>query len=66
MTCGVVMTRISGCDVCTACRVVCDTTRDTKRTLHGRQYTHHSLKYLLPQHRTPYNDVLLLINSTTL
>jgi glucan phosphoethanolaminetransferase (alkaline phosphatase superfamily) len=24
MTCGVVATSISGCDVCTACRVVCD------------------------------------------
>ena len=24
MTCGVVARRISGCDVCTACRVVCD------------------------------------------
>jgi hypothetical protein len=23
MTCGVVATNISGCDVCTACRVVC-------------------------------------------
>ena len=25
MTCGVVATSISGCDVCTACRVMCDT-----------------------------------------
>jgi hypothetical protein len=33
-------------------------------TLHGTQYTHHSLKYLLPQHRISYNDVFLLINST--
>ena len=24
MTCGVVATSISGCDVCTVCRVVCD------------------------------------------
>jgi len=24
MTCGVMATSISGCDVCTACRVVCD------------------------------------------
>ena len=24
MTCGVVAISISGCDVCTACRVVCD------------------------------------------
>ena len=24
MTCGVVATSNSGCDVCTACRVVCD------------------------------------------
>jgi len=33
-------------------------------TLHGNQYTHHSLKYLLPQHRKSHNDVILLINST--
>jgi len=26
MICGVVATSISGCDVCTACRVVCDYT----------------------------------------
>ena len=31
-------------------------------TLHGTKYTHHSLKYLLPQHRKSYNDVFLLIN----
>jgi len=36
------------------------------RTLHGTQYTHHNLKYLLPQHRITYNDVFLLINSTIL
>ena len=28
------------------------------------QYTHHNLKYLLPQRRISYNDVFLLINST--
>ena len=28
MTCGVVATFISGCDVCTACRVVCDSYND--------------------------------------
>ena len=38
--------------------VVCD----CSRTLHGTQYTHHSLKYLLPQHRKSCNDVFLLIN----
>ena len=26
-------------------------------TQHGTQYTHHSLKYLLPQHHNSYNDV---------
>jgi hypothetical protein len=52
----VVATSISGC---TACRVV-------SRTLHGTQYTHHSLKYLLPQHHKSYNDVYLPINSTIL
>jgi hypothetical protein len=36
------------------------------RTLHGTQYTHHSLKYLLPQRRISYNDVFLLLSSTTL
>jgi len=34
------------------------------RTQHGTQYTHHSLKYLLPQRRISYNDVFSLINST--
>jgi len=38
MICGVVVTIISGCDMCTACRVVCD----CSRTLHGTQC---SLKY---------------------
>jgi hypothetical protein len=28
------------------------------------QYTHHSLKHMLPQHCKTYNDVFLLINST--
>jgi len=32
--------------------------------LPGTQYTHHSLKHMLPQYSTTYNDVLLLINST--
>jgi hypothetical protein len=36
------------------------------RTLHSTQYTHHSLKYLLLQHRKSYKDVFLLINSTKL
>jgi len=35
MTCGVVTTSISGCDVCTACLVLCD----ASCTLHGTQYT---------------------------
>jgi len=60
MTCSVVATSISDCDVCTVCRVVCDQTR------HGKQNTHHSLKYSLSQSRISYNDVFLLINSTTL
>ena len=34
------------------------------RTLHGTQYTHHSLKHMSPQHCKTYNDVFLLINST--
>jgi hypothetical protein len=34
------------------------------RTPHGTQYAHHSLKYLLPQHRKSYNDVFLPITST--
>jgi len=59
MICGVVATSISGC---TECRVVCD----CSGTLHGTQYTHHSLKYSLPQHRISYNDVFLLIKSTKL
>jgi len=33
MTCGVVATSISGCDVCTLCRAVCD----LGRKLHGRE-----------------------------
>ena len=36
------------------------------RTQQGTQYTHHSLKYLLPQRRISYNDVLSLINSAIL
>jgi len=38
----------------------------SSRKLHSTQYTHHSLKYLLPQHRKSYNNVFLLINSTLL
>jgi len=34
MICGVVVTSISGCDVCTARRAVCNWCR----TLHGTQY----------------------------
>jgi len=34
------------------------------RTLHGTQYTHHNLKYMLPQHCITYNDISLLIVST--
>ena len=33
-------------------------------TQHGTQYTHHSLKYFLPQRRMSYNDVFLLTNFT--
>jgi len=33
MICGVVATSISGCDVCTACRVVCDSARLSIRSL---------------------------------
>jgi hypothetical protein len=33
-------------------------------TLHGMQYTHHRLKYLLAQHRKSHNDIFLVINST--
>jgi hypothetical protein len=34
------------------------------RTLLGTQYTHHSLKHMLPQHCSTNKDVLLLINVT--
>jgi hypothetical protein len=44
-----VATCVSGCDVCIECRAAC-------RTLHGTQYTHHSLKHMLPQHCSTYND----------
>jgi len=64
MICGVVVTSISGCGVCTLYCVYCDYI--TLRTLHGTQYTHHILKYLLSQRRMSYNDVFLLINSTIL
>jgi hypothetical protein len=33
-------------------------------TLHVTQYTHYSLKHMLPQHCSTYNDAFLLINST--
>jgi hypothetical protein len=32
-----------------------------RRTLRGMQYTHHSLKYLLPQRRISYSDVYFLL-----
>jgi len=32
--------------------------------LPGTQYTHHSLKHVLPQYCKTYNDVFLLITST--
>ena len=32
--------------------------------LHGTQYTHHTLKHMLPQLCITYNDVFLLIIST--
>jgi len=35
-------------------------------TLHVTLYTHHSLKYSLPQHHKSYKDAFLLINSTKL
>jgi len=44
--------------------VVCVLSAGQRRTLHGTQYTHHSLKHMLPQYCKTYNDVLLLINST--
>jgi len=33
-------------------------------TVHGTQYTHHTLIHMLPQYCKTYNDVFLLINST--
>jgi hypothetical protein len=33
------------------------------RKLYGTQYTHDSLKHMLPQHCKTYNDIFLLINS---
>jgi len=39
MTCSVVATSISGCDVCTACRVVCDTrSHTTRHAVHGPKH----------------------------
>jgi hypothetical protein len=38
------------CGVCTECRSA------RSRKLHGTQYTHHSLKHMLPQHCDTYND----------
>ena len=58
MTCGVVATSISVCDVCTVCHVVCDS--------HTTWHAVHRLKYLLPQRRISYNDVLSLISSKIL
>ena len=54
MLCGAVVANISGCEVCTACRVVSHTTRQAV----------HSLKYLLPKRRITYNDVVSLNGST--
>jgi len=34
------------------------------RTLPGTQRSHHSLKHMLSQYCTTYNDVFLLITST--
>ena len=66
MICGVVATSSSGCDVCIACRVVCDCSRTVAHYTARRTHTHHSLKYLLPERRISYKDVLSLINSTIL
>ena len=33
--------------------------------VHSTQYTHHNLKHMLPQHCITYNDLSLLIISTT-
>jgi len=44
--------------VCTECRAACDS------VMHGTQYTHHSLKHMLPPHCKTCNDVFLLITST--
>jgi len=35
-----------------------------QHVLPSTQYTHHSLKHMLPQYCTTYNDVFLLITST--
>jgi len=32
--------------------------------LSGTRYTHHSLKHMLPQYCTTYNNIFLLITST--
>jgi len=36
----------------------------TPTFLPGTQHTHYSLKHMLPQYCTTYNDVFLLITST--
>jgi hypothetical protein len=53
---GVVATSISGCDVCTACRVVSHTTRHAVHTSQPETLVA----------TTPHDDVFLLINSTIL
>jgi hypothetical protein len=42
----------------------CCAVQRASRTLYGTQYTHHSLKHMLPQHCKTYNDVFILINFT--
>ena len=58
MICSVVAACVAGCGVWTEYRTVCS------RKMHSTQYTHHNLKYMLPQYCKTYNDVFLLINST--
>jgi predicted membrane channel-forming protein YqfA (hemolysin III family) len=61
MICSVVATSILGCDVCTACRVVCYWSHTTQHAVHTSQP-----KILVAQRCISYNDVFLLINSTIL
>ena len=57
----VVWQRVFQAVVCVLSAVWCGVQHTTP---HGTQYTHHSLKYSLPQRHKSYNYVLLLINST--